>query len=214
MTTTPSQLTGRLRLRHLHEITEARGEEMSAEAPRFHRLAREDSAPRAISSFNLFQTPAELADRVAALAKTGRTLEPSAGLGRLYHAIRRRDPVSTIVLVEQSPDCCGELYRATEHDGNARLIQGDFLAQSTATLGQFDSVVMNPPFKMGADVRHILHALTLLTPGSRLVAICGTGPRRQPLFDRASQVIDLPPGSFRSEGTNAGASIVVFDQGR
>ena len=210
-----SQSTGILRLRHLREVTEARAEEMAAEAPRFRRLAREDAAPRAISSFNLFQTPAALAARVVALlGRTGRTLEPSAGLGRLYLAARAAAPSSPFVLVEQSPDCCGELYRATANDPDCRLIQGDFLAQSPTSIGLFDCVLMNPPFKLGRDVKHIEHALTFLAPGGRLVSICGTGPRRQAIFDRASQVIPLPPGSFRSEGTGAEASIVVFDQGR
>jgi hypothetical protein len=38
---------------------------MAYERPRFERLANNDSAPRVVSSFNLFQTPEHIADRMA-----------------------------------------------------------------------------------------------------------------------------------------------------
>lgn len=83
-----SQQLGRLRLRHLLEVTEAEGENMATERERFERLADPGSRPRVVSSFNLFQTPEPLAARMASLLTPGRTLEPSAGLGRLYRAVR------------------------------------------------------------------------------------------------------------------------------
>ena len=79
-----SQQTGRLRLRHLMECTEAAAEEMAELRPRFQQLAHEDAAPRVVSSFNLFQTPPELAARVVGLLGT---------LGRMVAAlqpVRRR----------------------------------------------------------------------------------------------------------------------------
>ena len=51
---------GKLRLLGLREQTEAKGEQIAEERGRFHRLAREDQAPRAVSSFNLFQTPEDI----------------------------------------------------------------------------------------------------------------------------------------------------------
>lgn len=212
MTARQSQLTGRLRLRHLMETTEAVGEEMAEERGRFQRLAREDSAPRVVSAFNLFQTPEPLAAKVAALFPSfGRTLEPSAGLGRLYRAIRARDTGCEVVLVEQSPECCGELYRATESDPQARLIQADFLACDVDRLGRFNSILMNPPFKMGTDCKHIRHAAGLLAPGGLLVAICAAGPRQRaqlgPIVDSWE---DLPPGSFKESYTNVAAAVVTI----
>lgn len=205
-----SQLKGRLRLRHLLEVTEAKGEEMEEQRPRFEKLADPNSKPRAVSSFNLFQTPEELADRVAGmLPLTGRILEPSAGLGRLYRAIRNRSTDCHITLVEISPDCSGELYRATENDRNSTLIQADFLE---TTLEPFDGILMNPPFKMGRDIKHIEHALTMLKDGGTLVSLCANGPRQQAkLKDRADQWIELPAGSFKESYTNVSAAIVVFN---
>lgn len=210
-----SQLKGRLRLRHLLEVTEARGEEMDEAAERFARLADAGSAPVAVSAFNLFQTPEPLAARlVEILGRSGRTLEPSAGLGRIYRAVRAADAVSQVVLVEQAAECCGVLYRETETDPACRLVQGDFLAQTVAGLGLFDCIVMNPPFKMGRDCKHVLHALQFLAPGGRLVSLCAAGPKqRAQLEPIADQWIDLPPNSFRSEGTGVNAAIVVIQKG-
>ena len=208
-----SRRTGLLRLRHLAEATEAKGEEMAEQRDRFARLADPGSAPRVVTAHQLFQTPDPLAAMLAGMVpKFGRTLEPSAGLGRIYRAIRAVDATCPVVLVDVSPACCGELYRATEGDGNARLVAGDFLTMDADRLGGlFDTIVMNPPFTMGSDIKHIEHARKLLAPGGRLVAVCASGPRqRARLKPVATEWIDLPAGSFKGEGTNVGAAIVVF----
>lgn len=211
-----SQLKGRLRLRHLAEVAEARAEEMAEQRDRFSRLADPGTAPRVVFAFNLFQTPEPLAARVAELVSEGRdigrTLEPSAGLGRLYRAIRFVSATNPVVLVEIAPECSGELYRATEGDAAATLIQADFLACDSSRLGDFDTVVMNPPFCRGLDIKHIQHALAFLRPGGRLVAICAAGSRRREAFADVTRWIDLPAGTFKGEGTNVGAAIVVFDR--
>lgn len=213
MTFRRSQLTGRVRLRHLLEHTEAKGEEMAEMRPRFERLASKDAAPRVVSAFNLFQTPEPLAARmVSLLAGMRRVLEPSAGLGRLYRAVRAIDARCHVTLVEQAPQCCGELYRATESDGDCKLVQGDFLACDPGTLGAFDAIVINPPFKMWRDIKHIVHAQKFLCSGGRLVALCANGPRqREALKPIASQWHDLPAGSFASEGTRVEAALLVID---
>jgi SAM-dependent methyltransferase len=210
-----SRRTGLLRLRHLREITEAKAEEMETERERFRRLNSDESRPRTVVVPQLFQTPEPLAARLASMFGTfGRTLEPSAGLGRLYRAIRNVSTDCPIVLVEQSNDCCRELYGSTNGDLNAQLVQGDFLTMGESKLGTFDTILMNPPFKMGTDAKHVRHAMSLLRPGGRLVSLCANGPRqRASLQPIASQWIELPSGSFRSEGTNVEAAIVVIDRG-
>lgn len=209
-----SRRTGILRLKHLQESSEARAEEMQAQAERFRRLADPASAPRVVSAFNLFQTPEPLAARVAGMfTQFGRTLEPSAGLGRLYRAVRAIDQACEIVLVEQSKDCAGELYRMTEGDGAAQLRQADFLLCGPRLIGQFDSIIMNPPFKNGTDIRHVKHAASLLNPGGRLVSIVANGPRqREKLKPIATEWIDLPPRSFASEGTSVDTALIVIDR--
>ena len=53
--------------------------------------------------------------------------------------------------------------------------QADFL-ECNDDLGTFDRIVMNPPFANADDIKHIMHALKMLKPGGRLVAICANGP--------------------------------------
>jgi len=206
-----SRRTGILRLRHLKEVNEAKGEEMVAQQERFARLADPASAPRVVTAFNLFQTPEPLAERLAGMFdRFGRTLEPSAGLGRLYQTVRVRSGECPITLVDSSPACCGELYRVTSTDPAVRLVQGDFLTMGVGRLGLFDSIIMNPPFRLGADIKHIRHALELLAPGGQLVAICAAGIKRRIALEDATEWIDLPDGSFKSEGTAVGTAVVVF----
>lgn len=208
-----SQLTGRLRLRHLMERTEAVAEEMTEDRGRFERLADPSAAPRVVSAFNLFQTPEPLAARVVGMFnRIGRTLEPSAGLGRLYRALRSVAAAVDVVLVEQAAECAGELYRATESDPACTLVQGDFLECTPERLGLFDSIVMNPPFKCGTDVRHIRHALRFLAPGGRLVSICAAGPKQRAALMPLGEWHPLPAGSFKESYTSVEAAIVVIDR--
>lgn len=220
-----SQLTGRLRLRHNREVNEAIGEEMAEQRGRFQRLAREDSAPKVFSSENLFPTPPDLADRVIELADIhyGQyVLEPSAGTGRLLDAIYRRFKhhvesglvkrfsdlhihVTAVEIDEPMWHHLSDLQYAMWVTAR----NADFLTWQTNE--RFDRIVANPPFRLGADVRHIECMRSLLKPGGRLVSVCGTGSKRQRLFDEADQVIDLPDGSFKGEGTNVAASLVVFN---
>lgn len=205
-----SQHAGRLRLRHLRESTEAVGEEMAQEAKRFQDLAREDRAPRAVSAFNLFQTPPEVAARmIEELGSVdGPILEPSAGLGRIYRAIREQYS-NPVTLVEVASQCCAELYREIESDRAATLLQRDFLE---CDLGKFAGIVMNPPFKMGRDVKHIKHAINHLAPGGKLVALCFNGTRQnKQLRPLASSWEMLPAGSFKSEGTRADVVLMTYE---
>jgi hypothetical protein len=205
-----SQDIGRHRLRALLEHTADAGETMAQQRQRFAALKGEGAACRAVSSFNLFQTPEPLAARLAAMfAKQGRFLEPSAGLGRLYRAMRGAS-AAECVLVEQSAEVCYELRRSAEGDDACRVILGDFLAQTPAELGLFDCVIMNPPFKMGTDIKHIRHAAKFLAAGGRLIALCAAGPRQRAAFG-CYEWHDLPPGSFKSEGTDVATAIVVID---
>lgn len=209
-----SQLRGRSRLTGLLHETHEAAEEMAAEAVRFEKLKDGQAAPRAVVSFNLFQTPVDLATRVVGIASlpgTGRVLEPSAGLGRIYSAIRALSPDLHVTMVDISPDCCAELERIG--DKNSAVMQSDFLELTPDVIGMFDAVVMNPPFKMGRDIKHIEHAMKFLLPGGTLVSICYNGPWQQAkLKPQATDWIDLPEGSFASEGTRAETAVFVYEK--
>ena len=208
------------RLKDLQAENNAAGCEMAREAGRFARLAsrhEDGTAPRAVAAFNLFQTPDEIAGRMVELMhhKAGpgaRILEPSAGLGRIYRALRVAGVESFVSLVEQSPECIRELYEMTEDDEKTSLKQADFLEVKADDLGgRFDCVVMNPPFKMGRDIKHIMHAAEMLKPGGVLVSLCYNGKRQnaklQPIVDSWEV---LPAGSFKAEGTGADVALLTI----
>lgn len=190
----------------LHALRLANDEKratMDALAPRFERLRdrhTNGAAPRAVSAFQLFQTPATLAARMVALAdpRPGLAwLEPSAGLGRILRPILETDPAS-MTACELDATLAGELFAAFP---DMELWQGDFLTRDTSP--RFARIVMNPPFHMRADVRHVLHALNFLAPGGVLVGLCLAGRHREkgirPLCDHWETI---PAGAFKAEGTN------------
>lgn len=198
------------RLLKLKEENDHAGALMSAERGRFQRLKGE--TVRTVTAFNLFQTPEHIADKMMEYLPTLNSdsviLEPSAGLGRIYKAIRKAGHNNKIILVENSADCMKELYDLTNGD-DVELVQRDFLTYS----GAVDAVIMNPPFKMGLDIKHIMHALTLLKDGGRLIALCYNGVKQnkhlKPIADHWEI---LPSGSFKESGTNADVVLLIINK--
>ena len=204
---------GRLRLMALRDQTDAHAQDMARQRERFTALAGRE-ATRAVSAFQLFQTPEAIADmmvREAFIMDGMRILEPSAGLGRIYRAIRHRTDTH-VTLVEIAPQCSAELYRETQADQQCSLVQDDFLRCDAERLGGlFDVIVMNPPFKNATDMKHIRHAMTFLKPGARIVALCYAGPRQRAAYQNRNgwTWTQLEPGAFKSEGTGAGVAMIT-----
>lgn len=178
---------------------DAKGFTMDEMRPRFEALANRHengTAPRAVSAYQLFQTPPDLAVRLVALAGSPvHALEPSAGLGRLLDCL-----TCEVVTVESSPQLCAELFQ--QGRPNVKLLQRDFLTISPDETGTFDAVVMNPPFHMRSDISHILHARKFLAPGGTLAALClDTHHREKALRHLCKTWEKIPAGTFKAEGT-------------
>lgn len=193
------------RLRMLQEEGADTAALFDALRPKFERIANRHengTAPRAVSAFNLFQTPAELAAQLVEMADLKpchRVLEPSAGLGRLIREAMAQAPGIDVFAVDESPECSAELRREFPR---ANVTESDFLALDPAETGLFDRAVMNPPFKMRRDIRHIRHALTFLKPGGKLVSLClDTDHRAEAFRDIADEWREIPAGTFGAEGT-------------
>ena len=132
----------------------------------------------------------------------------AAALKALLDALEDYKP-GEVVAVESSPDCAGVLYRA-ERQG-VTIKQRDFLETSPEELGTFDSVVMNPPFHMRADIRHIEHALTFLKPGGTLAALCMDGHlREEKLRHRSATWERIESGTFAAEGTKVATILLTI----
>jgi predicted RNA methylase len=163
-----------------------------------------------------FETPPELAKRLVAAAgiKAGATvLEPSAGTGNLVRAIP--DWAGWAYACEINPAHFDPLRTATARWGTAAstvCCPADFLQLRPSDLrAPLDVVVMNPPFAKGADIDHVLHALTFLRPGGRLAAIMPASilyrgnakavTFRELVQGKGGSFEALPDGSFLASGT-------------
>lgn len=117
-----------------------------------------------------FPTPRPVIDRMleAADIRPGMSvLEPSAGKGDIADAVRETSPEASLTAVEP----VGELRDILQAKGH-QVTDSDFLAHA----GQYDRIVMNPPFENGQDADHVRHAYDQLKPGGKLVAVMSEGP--------------------------------------
>jgi ubiquinone/menaquinone biosynthesis C-methylase UbiE len=139
-------------------------------------------------------------------------LEPSAGTGRIIDAIRRNAHGYAITAVELN---CNMAHRLRTVDCVDDTRQADFL-ECNGDLGTFDRIVMNPPFANGDDIKHIMHALKMLKPRGRLVAICANGSRQngklRPLVEARGGIWEeLPPDTFIGAGTGVRTVLLMLD---
>jgi protein-L-isoaspartate O-methyltransferase len=180
--------------------------EPDEQASKFEALAEQlREGVKVVSAPNLFPTPPEIARQVVELADIQpgqRVLEPSAGTGSLLEAL----PDVPIVAVEINGQLAEALQRRFT---GAEIHRCDFLTMN-CELGEFDRIVMNPPFDHGSDLEHIRHAYAKLKPGGRLVAICANGPRQQEELGEISSSWETLPSGW-CPGTLVNAAIVVLD---
>lgn len=207
------------RLHALRLANDAKRAHMDTIAPRFSALRtrhENGTAPRAVSAFQLFQTPEAIAGRMVEMAdpEPGLSwLEPSAGLGRILRPILETLP-SSVHAVEIDKTLSGELFGSFP---DVTLSQRDFLTMEPPREGAaglivkstplpfYDRIVMNPPFHMRADIRHTLHALKFLRAGGTLVGLCMATRHREEAIRPLADVWEaIPEGAFRSEGTGVG----------
>lgn len=94
----------------------------------------------------------------------GTILEPSAGLGHILDAAKAIWPNAGMVYCERH---CSlhEVLQAKGYSG----MQADFMEVSEEPFA--DLVLMNPPFENQQDMKHIMHAWTMVKPRGELVAI-------------------------------------------
>jgi protein-L-isoaspartate O-methyltransferase len=166
-----------------------------------------------VAAPQLFPTPPALAERMveeADILPGHSVLEPSAGTGAILAALPNVRPFGSVTAVEINATLASSLEQVADE-----TICGDFLEQN-GNLGQFDRILMNPPFENGADIKHIQHAMKMLKSGGRLIAICANGPRQQttlkPLAENSGGWYeDLPVGTFASQGTNVNTALLVIE---
>lgn len=174
-----------------------------------------------------FETPAQLAHRMAMIALTAkpdarRFLEPQAGRGRLVyalHALNPRAPLNLLAIDIDEANCA-----ALREQGIASAVrQADFLESLPEPGEEADAILMNPPFGANADIAHVRHAFeNWLAPGGVLVAIMSAHwtfaqDRASLGFATLLGTIEssserLPAGTFNGEGTGVNATLLVMNK--
>ena len=155
---------------------------------------------------------------LAEIAPDHRVLEPSAGKGDILDMLRTHHPDAAVTAIEIN----GTLFDILEAKDH-QVERGDFLEHR----GEYDRVVMNPPFANGADIDHIRHAFDQLAPGGRVVSVMSAGPFFRPdrkasefrewLDDLGGESEQLPDDAFRGveafRETGVRTRVVWVDKG-
>ncbi len=162
-----------------------------------------------VSANQLFPTPPELAERMvleAEIQPGDSVLEPSAGTGSILRAIVEDDNARAIVAVEINSD----LSEALKREFPLSFIHcRDFLEYQRDY--PVDRIIMNPPFENAVDIKHIKHAVSMLKPGGKLVALCAAGPRQtEQLKPIADSWEVLPAGTFKESGTMVNVALMTY----
>lgn len=167
---------------------------------------------RGVKILGFFPTPKAVAEQMvdaANIQSDEAVLEPSAGIGSIAEVIAAIEGVDLV--------CCElsfQLQEILEVKGFSVLPEGDFLQVQ----GNFDKIIMNPPFEKGQDIKHLRHAFDLLNPGGRVVCLVANGAA----FNRSKSWIESMGwyksigaafngcDAFRSTGVNI--NMVVLDK--
>jgi predicted RNA methylase len=171
--------------------------------------------------FQLYESPMNLAESmIDSLHGYGLSLlEPSAASGRIVRAAVNKG--HEVAAVEIQP----EFQKALEALCPAVII-GDFLGVVPGEYyGDFDAIVMNPPFCRHQDIKHVLHAWKFLRPGGQLRAIVSPSftfkfarSGAPKMFAQFLESINakhepLPAGTFKASGTMVKTVLISATKG-
>ena len=208
--TTDEQL--RAALRELETVTaDLKGQAKPAKEREIEKLERELVGVK-IEGF--FPTPIPLIDQmieIADIQPNDKILEPSAGKGNIVDR-----------LVSLVPDISDNIEVVERQNSLVKILQlkgynttsGDFLEHT----GEYDKILMNPPFEKFQDIDHVRHAWDLLKPNGVLVAIMGAGVKntrtkarefREWLDLHGGVMQDNPEGSFKDADRATGVNTVM-----
>lgn len=149
------------------------------------------------------------------LLASARILEPSAGEGHIADSlVTAGAPKDRITCIEKNPERARVLRRK-----GYTVQERDFLQY---TERGWDLIYMNPPFGQEQDIRHVMHAYSLLASGGQLAAVMSShdfyGSTKRCVefrewFNRVgARAEKLPEKSFRVAGTDWDTRLVVIQK--
>ncbi|MBA2613346.1 MAG: N-6 DNA methylase [Bacteroidetes bacterium] len=161
-----------------------------------------------------FPTPKKLIAELLSIAeikKGDKILEPSAGKGDILDAIQERYQDTVRLTACEINYSLRELLKLKGYE----LIGTNFLEVDRI----FDKIIMNPPFEKGQDIDHVLHALTLLNKGGRVVAVMSEGvffrsfkkekEFRNLLFHKNAFISEKITGAFKDAFNQTGITVRI-----
>jgi protein-L-isoaspartate O-methyltransferase len=191
--------------------------EKAAELAKRDRIKAMEEAVRFSNFPGFFPTPPAIIGQMLEAAGIGpgmSVLEPSAGKGDILDALAQCQGIQLfgVEAVPQLADIC----TAKGHN----CATADFMESD---LGQWDRILMNPPFENGQDRAHVMKAYQCLKPGGRVVAVMsagsfqdGRGKSEWLAFLEAQDhtIEELEDGAFSSAFRQTGVStrLVVIDK--
>ena len=160
-----------------------------------------------------FPTPKPIVKQLIELADIEQgmdVLEPSAGQGAIADELLR---------VGAKVTCCEilpENIKILKQKGFEVAI-ADFFGYFA---GHYDRVVMNPPFEHQADIDHVIHGVSVLKSGGKLVSVMSAGVTfrqdkkavsfRKFVAANSGEILTLPDESFKESGTGVSTVIVTI----
>lgn len=171
------------------------------------------------NEFGYFPTPKAIVVELIELADIEpgmRVLEPSAGKGAIAYAIAEITKPDCYELLEAN-------YAALAGDMKLGSVKrADFL--TVEPTGDYDRVVMNPPFSRQQDIKHVMHAFKFLKDGGRLVSVMSAGVTfrddrltnefRALVESHEGEIAPLPDGAFKESGTLVRTVVVTMQRVR
>lgn len=165
--------------------------------------------------FNYFWTPKPIVERLIQLANIQPGMlvkEPSAGQGAIaLEIVKRGAQVHMVELMEANFEKLVSLNIGP-------VIKADFLTLEPT--GNYDRIIMNPPFFNQSDIKHVNHALQFLKPDGVLVSVMAsnitfrdnrlTKDFRALIEERGGSIETCPQGSFKEAGTMVSTVIVTI----
>lgn len=152
-----------------------------------------------------FPTPKSVIEKMICLAELNPgdiVLEPSAGQGGILDLL---------------PSTVAHLSVELDSYNHQILLQKGYITERADFLqydnfnGQYNKVIMNPPFYNGQDALHIIKAFNGMKPGGTLVSIANENTlyrhtdtaKRFKLFllENTTDIIPLEAGTFKESGT-------------
>lgn len=195
--------------------------ESDLQAKKEREMKRRESEIARTKIEGYFPTPAAVVDRMLELVQLeegDRVLEPSAGAGHIADAVLKEGVNVTLDVCEWNSS-----LRQLLTDKGHNVIGEDALEIK----GEYDVIVMNPPFEKLQDVDHVRYAYeNNLAPGGRLVAIMSESPFfnstkkaedfRQWLEEQNGWSEKLPEGAFKESDRSTGVAtrIVMIEKPR